>query len=340
MNGQEKLGSIAFVVSICVIIGFAIVFSILFALYGHYKIKNIKNGHENITIETTLKKRYRKIINNPHIFEEDDNLYYELQGQTKESKTYLRVDDTDTLEENVKETKINTVYDSVIDDKKRNRKFQIIYNIFFGILYAALLVIFGFALGFRLGGEELFFGNTTLMTIQTGSMETINSENTYIYDNHLTNQIEQFSLIGIDKINEENIELYDILAYQSESGDIIVHRVIRIYTNPETNVTYYTLKGDANSTSSAEELTLTYDKVIGKYNGFQNYGLGVTLTYLQSNIGLVAIAAAAIFLITYNVTESLIDKAYDNQTLLISKKIDEENGLIPQEEKTEGIINA
>ena len=333
MSGQEKLGSIAFVVSICVIIGFAIVFSILFALYGYYKIKNIKNGHENIVIETSLKRRYRKILNNPKTEVIDDNLYYELQGQTKESKTYLRVDDTDNLEENVKESTINTIYDSIIDDKRRNKKFQIIYNIFFGILYAVLVVIFGFALGFRLGGEQLFFGNTTLMTIQTGSMETINNENKHIFENNLTDQIEQFSLIGIDKVAQEDIELYDILAYQSESGDIIVHRVTRIYTSSDTNITYYTLKGDANTSSSAEELTLTYDKVIGRYNGFQNYGLGVTLTYLQSNIGLVAIAAAAIFLITYNVTESLIDKAYDNQTLIISKKIDIENGLVPVEKE-------
>lgn len=333
MGGQEKLGSIAFVVSICVIIGFAIVFSILFALYGYYKIKNIKNGHENIVIETSLKRRYRKILNNPKTEVIDDNLYYELQGQTKESKTYLRVDNTDNLEENVKESTINTIYDSIIDDKRRNKKFQIIYNIFFGILYAVLVVIFGFALGFRLGGEQLFFGNTTLMTIQTGSMETINKENKYIFENNLTDQIEQFSLIGIDKVAQEDIELYDILAYQSESGDIIVHRVTRIYTSSDTNITYYTLKGDANTSSSAEELTLTYDKVIGRYNGFQNYGLGVTLTYLQSNIGLVAIAASAIFLITYNVTESLIDKAYDNQTLIISKKIDIENGLVPVEKE-------
>ena len=333
MSGQEKLGSIAFVVSICVIIGFAIVFSILFALYGYYKIKNIKNGHENVVIETSLKRRYRKILNNPKTEVIDDNLYYELQGQTRESKTYLRVDNTDNLEENVKESTINTIYDSIIDDKRRNKKFQIIYNIFFGILYAVLVVIFGFALGFRLGGEQLFFGNTTLMTIQTGSMETINKENKYIFENNLTDQIEQFSLIGIDKVAQEDIELYDILAYQSESGDIIVHRVTRIYTSSDTNITYYTLKGDANTSSSAEELTLTYDKVIGRYNGFQNYGLGVTLTYLQSNIGLVAIAAAAIFLITYNVTESLIDKAYDNQTLIISKKIDIENGLVPVEKE-------
>lgn len=333
MSGQEKLGSIAFVVSICVIIGFAIVFSILFALYGYYKIKNIKNGHENVVIETSLKRRYRKILNNPKTEVIDDNLYYELQGQTKESKTYLRVDNTDNLEENVKESTINTIYDSIIDDKRRNKKFQIIYNIFFGILYAVLVVIFGFALGFRLGGEQLFFGNTTLMTIQTGSMETINKENKYIFENNLTDQIEQFSLIGIDKVAQEDIELYDILAYQSESGDVIVHRVTRIYTSSDTNITYYTLKGDANTSSSAEELTLTYDKVIGRYNGFQNYGLGVTLTYLQSNIGLVAIAAAAIFLITYNVTESLIDKAYDNQTLIISKKIDIENGLVPVEKE-------
>lgn len=56
MNGQEPLGIIAFYVSMCVIIGFAIVFSVLFTLYGHYKIKNIKHGHKNVVIEKVLKK--------------------------------------------------------------------------------------------------------------------------------------------------------------------------------------------------------------------------------------------------------------------------------------------
>ncbi|MBO8427174.1 MAG: hypothetical protein IAC58_01275 [Firmicutes bacterium] len=65
MNGQETPGIIAFYVSMCVIIGFAIVFSVLFALYGHYKIKNIKHGHKNVVIEKVLKKKYKKILNNP-----------------------------------------------------------------------------------------------------------------------------------------------------------------------------------------------------------------------------------------------------------------------------------
>lgn len=171
-------------------------------------------------------------------------------------------------------------------------------------------------------------------------METVNNENNYIEEHNLTNQIEQYSLIGIDKIYSENdIKLYDILAYKSESGSIIVHRVIRIYQNEETNVTYYTLRGDANDTSSAEELTLTFDKVVGKYNGFQNYGLGVTLIYLQSNIGLVALAASFLFLITYNVAEGLIEKTYDNKILELSKKIDEDYNISFQlKEDTNNVV--
>ena len=47
MNGQEILGNVAFYVSIAVVIGMAIMFSILFAIYGFYKIKHINYGHED-----------------------------------------------------------------------------------------------------------------------------------------------------------------------------------------------------------------------------------------------------------------------------------------------------
>ena len=344
MNGQERLSIIAFIVSMCVIIGFAIVFSILFGLYGHYKIRHIKLGHEDDKLESSLKRKYRYVLEKPKIEEkikdvEVSVLNYDLVQNEPHIKTFLRRD----LKKKIKNAKVDEpigVYESILIDKKRNKKYQIIMNTLFGILYCVLLIIFGFALGFKLGGEQLFFGNTTLLTIRTGSMETVNNENNYIEEHNLTNQIEQYSLIGIDKIYSENdIKLYDILAYKSESGSIIVHRVIRIYQNEETNVTYYTLRGDANDTSSAEELTLTFDKVVGKYNGFQNYGLGVTLIYLQSNIGLVALAASFLFLITYNVAEGLIEKTYDNKILELSKKIDEDYNISFQlKEDTNNVV--
>ena len=62
MNGQEILGNVAFYVSIAVVIGMAIMFSILFAIYGYYKIKHINYGHEDAQLEKTLRNRYKEIM--------------------------------------------------------------------------------------------------------------------------------------------------------------------------------------------------------------------------------------------------------------------------------------
>lgn len=329
MSGQEKLSFIAFVVSMCVIIGFALIFSILFSLYSTYKIKHVKLGHEDEKIIKSLKNKYRNVYNDLNLITKDKEteenvVNYKKVQKSKIITTFVRQDLKKKKEKQSVKEQI-TYYDSLMLDQKKSKKFQTIANTFFGILYVALFIIFGFALGFRLSNEQLFFKNTTLLTIQTGSMETVYSGNTYIKENNLTNQIKQYSLIGINKLEkEEDIKLFDIVAYKNSNNQIIVHRVIRIYENPTTNITYYTLKGDANTASLNDELTLIYENIIGKYNGFQNYGLGVTLIYIQSNIGLVALAASYIFLITYNVSEDKIEKTYDKKFIELTHRLDEE----------------
>src|SRR3989344_4224802 len=49
-----------------------------------------------------------------------------------------------------------------------------------------------------------------------------------------------------------DIKIGDIISYTSESGDIIIHRVVRI-SNDDKGV-YYTTKGDNNSTSDNERV--------------------------------------------------------------------------------------
>lgn len=46
-------------------------------------------------------------------------------------------------------------------------------------------------------------------------METANSNNVYIKEHNLTNQIEQFAMIGIDKVDEKDIQLYDVIALKT-----------------------------------------------------------------------------------------------------------------------------
>ena len=69
-------------------------------------------------------------------------------------------------------------------------------------------------------------------------------------------------------------------------------------------------------------IVLTFDDIECVYNGFQNFGLGVATIYLQSNIGLIAIIAAFMFLFTFQTTEHFIEQSYDKRTQEIAKQID------------------
>ena len=130
-------------------------------------------------------------------------------------------------------------------------------------------------------------------------------------------------MIGIDKVSsDEEIELYDILAYKYK-GTTYVHRVIKIFTDEETGTTCYTLRGDANSSSLSFETNITLDDIVGKYNGYQNYGLGVAFFYLQSNIGIVAIISAMLFVISFDFSEGKIEKAYYKRSEYILEQIEE-----------------
>lgn len=332
MSGQEILGNVAFYVSILVVIGMAIMFSILFGIYGFYKIKHIKYGHEDLKIEGGLRKRYQSIIEKnsekdlatkevSHTSNETEADYVLLQDM-KNVKTFTLVGEKEVE----KPTEPTTVLEAILEEKRKGKKWRVVSNVFFAIFYVLLLILLAFAISFKVTNQQLYVGNKGLVAIYTGSMETVNDKNTYIEENGLSgseNRIMQYSLIGVDKLtSEDEIELYKIYGFRNSDDTLIVHRLIRIYTNPETNITYYTFRGDANSDSAAYELVVTRDEIECVYNGFQNYGLGVATIYLQSNIGLIALLSAFVFLLTYQITEGCIDKTYDKRQQEIAKNID------------------
>lgn len=332
MTGQEYLGSIALVISICVIIGIAFMFSFLFAIYGKYKIKHINYGHEDLKLEGILRKRYADIIRKNE--EKDLNPITIKDSRKDKEPDYVMVQDmrnvkTFTLvgeKEVEKPLEPVTVLGAILEEKRKSKKWRIASNVFFAIFYVLLLILLGYSIAFKVTNQQLYVGNSGLVAIYTGSMETMNDKNDYLIEQGLEgeeNRIMQYSLIGVDKITSpDEMELYKIYGYRTDKGALIFHRLIRIYTNPESNITYYTFRGDANSVSSDYELALTFDSIECVYNGFQNFGLGVASIYFQSNIGLITMLAAFLFLLSYQVTESLIDSTYDKRTQEIAKKID------------------
>ena len=291
MNGQEKQYSLALYLSIIVIIGLAIVFIIIFILYSIKKGKHISCGNEDETLKLDIDKKISSL-------------------EEKAAKKGEKIDKA-----NIKSI--------LLEKKVSDRVFEILMYIFSFVIFGVLIVTFSFALTFKLNNQNLYFFDTTYLAIRTGSMETVNESNTYIQENNLTNQIETYSLIGIEKVDsDEEIELYDILAYKYK-GKTYVHRVIKIFTDEETGTTCYTLRGDANSTSLSFETKITLDDIVGKYNGYQNYGLGVAFFYLQSNIGIVAIISAMLFVITFDFSEGKIEKAYYKRSEYILEQIEE-----------------
>lgn len=283
MNGQSRLGVIALVISILVILGLVIVFCFLFFLYSFYKKKQIKYGFEdkelNDEITSTLYKTNKKNLSR------NENLI--------------------------------TYKDVIAREKSITSKLHIVMDVVSGVIIAFLLAIFITGLTYRINNDNLFIGNTTYMTILTSSMEEKNEDNDYLLTYDLNDQITQYSLIGIDKINSEaDIELYDILAYKHDDI-VIVHRVVEIKEN-DKGETIYRLQGDSNPSSLNYEKELTFDDFIGKYNGYQNYGLGVTLTYIKSNIGIIAILGAAIFLFLATYAEEMINNEYKTRLLLLA----------------------
>lgn len=348
MSGQEILSNLAFIVSICVVIGIALTFSILFSIYGFYKIKHISYGHEDKKLEEYLRIKYREIIKR-----RSDELL-----NVKDVEHYKKVEEPDyVLVQNLKNVKTftlvgekeveipqkpTTVIEAIFETKKKQKKRVIISNTLFCIFYAIILIMLGVSIGFRLNGQQLFFGNTTLVAIYTGSMETANiTNNTYLEENGLLgpeNRIIQYSLIGLNKLNDPaDMKLYDIYGFKNSEGTLIVHRLIRIYTNTSSGETYYTFRGDANSASLSYEITVKYDQIVGVYNGFQNTTLGITLIYLQSNIGLIAIISAFVFLATYQSTEHFIDLAYDKRSQAIAKQIDAKPYILEKKKQTEKV---
>ena len=290
MNGQKQ-NSLALYVSIIVIIGLAIVFIIIFILYSIKKGKHISCGNEDEILKLDIDKKISSL-------------------EEKAAKKGEKIDKA-----NIKSI--------LLEKKVSDRVFEILMYIFSFVIFGVLIVTFSFSLTFKLNNQNLYIFDTTYLAIRTDSMETVNESNTYIQENNLTNQIETYSLIGIDKVSsDEKIELYDILAYKYK-GKTYVHRVIKIFTDEETGTTCYTLRGDANSSSLSFETKITLDDIVGKYNGYQNYGLGVAFFYLQSNIGIVAIVSAMLFVIAFDFGEGKIEKAYYKRSEYILEQIEE-----------------
>lgn len=273
--GQSQLYLVASIIGIIVIIAMAACFGILFFLYTKQRCKIYRVGAEDENVSQDLEEIKVKYLKK---HEEEENIYAK----------------------------------SLEHRKKKSHAIGVIGDVIYGIIIVIALALAGFGIYLSATNQPLFINDTSYLVIMTGSMEDKNPENDYLIENDLDDQITQYSLIGIDKIDSiDEIELYDIIAFYDSDENIIVHRVIAI--REEEGIKYIQTQGDANTGSINDEIAITEDRIIGIYDGYQNYGLGITITYLRSTLGIIALCGFGVFLLVYSISESNIDKAYEER---------------------------
>lgn len=301
---SERVSAISLAVSITVIVLLFITLAVSFFLYYRY---------------------YRRCIDNQL---EDNYIRNEIKGENRKffkGFDALLVDQTMTRNQKIDKYNEETLEDYVDNLAVQKNGLKVLANCVLGLVYIVFLALMVFVGYVRASGEQFAIGDTYYVIILTGSMEEARESNTYLASNKLTNQISTFSLIGLEKIeSEDDIKLYDIVSYYNSDKELIVHRVISIGVNDDGETTY-TLRGDANAFSDTEERNLTIDKLDAKFNGYQNFGLGLFINYIRSNIGIITVSLALILIMVYDFFDIMLGKRINLRKEYLYPIIDEEN---------------
>ncbi len=296
LSGVSDLENISLGVAISVIALLTITYILLFFIWHRYYEKCIRNGLEDTSLKRDIMVEYKKYLKPIPL--------KQITNETKLEQADGKNLDFDTVTQEV-------------EFKKKKQDLSI--NVVLGILYIILIMIFAGGIQTRVSeGTTNYFGNSYLV-IKTGSMETVDGSNTYIYDFNLNNQITQYSLIQMDEVKEEDMKLYDIYAFYGKDNEIIVHRLIAI--NQGENGLTYTFRGDANPASAPYERNVTFDRIIARYNGTSNYVLGVVTLYLSSNIGLITVFFAFSSALFFDLFEAKANKAATRRKMILLKEI-------------------
>ena len=137
------------------------------------------------------------------------------------------------------------------------------------------------------------------VSVNSNSMAAPLSSNYYLANNNLTNQIAQYDVAVFDKLENQEIQQYDILLFK-RGNKLIVHRVVEIID--ENN---YYVQGDNNKERDVDPVNKSdvkgiYKKKLG-FMSFVNY-LGYTPGFYVSIVG-----------VTYLIGVSLVFEILNNK---------------------------
>ncbi len=222
--------------------------------------------------------------------------------------------------------------DNAIDEEKEKKNgakkiLKLIGKIFSYIFLGVIFCVFIFSLVSKIKGNTMLFGDSTMVVIASGSMSERNNETIKAHP-ELMNQFDTYDIIGISRYkSQDEVSLYDVIAYKNKKDVTIVHRIVEINEDEKTGEITYLTQGDSNlyaDNTNGSQYTgyLTYDKIIGKYDGRRMKGIGIFVIFLQSSAGIVTIVSVVYCLLMYDFLSNRYRKTIVERTNMLVKLID------------------
>ena len=201
---------------------------------------------------------------------------------------------------------------------KKTNALDLIAKIFSIVVTLLLCAVFVFSIYVKLTEEKRANGVPSLKVVRSDSMSYKNSKNKYLIENDLNDQLQVYDLIITRHLPDEfDLELYDIVVYQAENGDMIIHRIVGIEepnaNHPEHR--YFKLQGDAIMYS--DTYPVLYSQMRGIYVGEKVPFAGSFIMFMQSPAGYFCIALIVLAVISLPVVENKIDKIKRQRYALI-----------------------
>lgn len=217
----------------------------------------------------------------------------------------------------------NAIYQDQKNKSKANKILRVTGKVASWVLLGVIIVFFGISLYGRFTDNAMVFGDRNVIVIGSDSMSVKDEGNKYLQsdDPRLNNQFLTYDIIGIQKYKaQEDVKLYDVVAYKANDGRTIVHRIISMNYDEESNEIHYQTRGDKNKASDTNALYgdyLKYEDLIGFYNNFKIPALGIFVIFLQSNAGIITVLSVIYCFLMYDHFNSKYQKAIENRTDLL-----------------------
>lgn len=222
--------------------------------------------------------------------------------------------------------------DNAIDEEKEKQNkskkaFKVVGKVCSYLLLGVVCVSFAISLASKIKDDAIVVGDSTMIVIASGSMSERNNE--IVKKNpQLTNQFDTYDIIGVSKYkSQDEVALYDVIAYKNKNNVTIIHRIVDVHKDSSTGEITYLTQGDSNlyadnTNNSQYSGYLSYNKIIGKYDGRRIKGIGIFVIFLQSPAGIVTVCSVIYCISMFNYFSSKYKKAIAERTNMLVHLID------------------